>query len=335
MLGSALGGAFSSFRASLPSSREAARTFAVGLCMGTADAVPGVSGGTVALIAGVYERLVDAITAVTGGEAVDLARSLLADGFSGGGTGDEAVELLSRMDVWFLMTLGVGMLTAVVFVTRAVTYANEAVPVVLFGFFFGLIGVSAALLFRDVSLGTPGNATAALAGFAIAFLVAGQTAVGGASGLAFVFVAGVVGVSAMLLPGISGSLLLIVLGQYTHMSESLTQFVDGVVGLLGGGSRSAVVDPGVDVAVFVLGGFVGLVTVSRIVRRALDANRQGTLAFLVALVAGALRAPVQRVGPRTEFTIDVLLVFGIAAAVGAGLLLALDRFLVDVSIDDA
>lgn len=348
MIGSGTRDTVAALLQTLPSSREATRTFAVGLCIGAADAVPGVSGGTIALIAGVYERLVDALSALSASNVGSLAGALFSSGTSSPDAsaadgpdsstvdGPEGViAICSRMDVWFLLTLLVGMFTAVAVLSRAVTHLNDAHPVALFGFFFGLIGVSAALLFRDVPIDTPATAASAVAGFAVAFLVAGQSVAVASTGLLVTFGAGAIAFSAMLLPGLSGSLLLILLGQYTRLTESLSLFIDGVLALPRGGSRTAIVEPGTEVAVFLLGGFLGLLTVSRVVRRALDAHREVTLAFLVALIAGALRAPIERVGVRTEFTVEVLLAFGAAAAVGGGLLLALDRYVFTVTVEDA
>jgi len=128
--------------------------------------------------------------------------------------------------------------------------------------------------------------------------VSGQRSSLATGGLPVVFVAGAVAVSAMILPGISGSLFLVILGQYTFMSETLHAFIDDLVGLASGNSLATLVENGSVVVAFVLGGLVGLFTVARVVRRALDANRTATLAFLVALVVRALRAPVVALSDR-------------------------------------
>jgi putative membrane protein len=138
----------------------------------------------------------------------------------------------------------------------------------------------------------------------------------------------------MILPGISGSLLLVILGMYAYMSTVLSTFTGGLAGLLTGGSSAVVVESGTVVAVFMLGGLTGLFTVSRLVRRALDWNRRATLAFLVALVVGALRAPVAelRGDPAIAFA-DVVGVFAAAAVVGAVLVLVLDYYAVDIDLE--
>ncbi|MFB6087290.1 MAG: DUF368 domain-containing protein [Haloarculaceae archaeon] len=320
-------------RESVPPLREWARTFVIGICMGSADAVPGVSGGTIALIAGIYERLIDAITAVTPGRIVRFLRALTP--LDGGFSLRPAVGVFEELDGWFLVALVGGVGTAVVAVTRVVEYARHNAPVVLFGFFFGLIAASAVILLREVSVRGVPEVAAAVLGFAIAFLLSGEATVLQGGGLLVVFGAGAVGVSAMILPGVSGSLLLIVLGQYTRMTETLKEFVDALGALVTGGSLDRLVDPGAVVVAFILGGLVGLFSVARLVRWALERNRHVTLAFLVALVVGALRAPVDRVAGKVGFTSQVALTFAVVAIVGAAFVLVIDYYAVDIDLDAA
>ena len=320
-------------RATVPPAREWARTFLVGLFMGTADGVPGVSGGTIALIAGIYERLVAAITAVTPGRFVAGVRALTP--LDGGVSLDRAAAVLDEVDGWFLIALLAGVASAVVVVTRAVDYLNEAAPVVLFGFFFGLIGASAAVLLREISVTRLDSGAAAVAGFVVAFAVSGASASLGGGGLVVVFVAGAVAVSAMILPGVSGSLLLVILSQYTRMTEALSGFLDGLAALATGGSPENLAGNGAEVVAFVLGGLVGLFTIARLIRRALAANREATFAFLVALVVGALRAPIVTLNTEhgVVWTTDTLAPFGVAALAGAVVVLVLDWYAVDIDLD--
>ena len=318
---------------SVPPLRLWLKTFVIGLCMGSADAVPGISGGTIALIAGIYERLIAAITAVTPGRAVRFLRALAPTG--GGPSARGAVGVLEEVDVYFLLALVGGVGTAIVIVARIVHYASQNAPVLLYGVLFGLIGASAVVLLRALRVETATHAAAGVAGFGVAFVLSGPASPLGTEGLSVVFLAGAVAVSAMILPGISGSLLLVILGQYERMSGALSDFVDGLLGLVTGGSTASVVDAGTVVVTFVLGGLVGLFTVSRLIRRALDANRGATLAFLVALVVGALRAPITELSRReaVTWTTETIGVFAAVAAVGAVLVLVLDWYAVDLDFE--
>jgi len=321
-------------RESVPPVREWARTVLIGLFMGTADAVPGVSGGTIALIAGVYERLIAAISAVTPGRFLDGLRALTP--LDGGVSLDRAAAVLEEVDGWFLIALLTGILSAVVVVTRVVDVANEAAPVLLFGVFFGLIAASGLILLRAVSIRTVAEGVAALAGFVVAFVVSGYGEVLESGGLPVVFGAGALAVSAMILPGISGSLILVILSQYERMSSTLSKFVDALFGAVTGNGVEPVVDHGVVVVTFILGGLVGLFTISRLIRRALDANREVTFAFLVALVIGALRAPIVTLNGddySVVWSTDTIGAFAGAAVVGAVVVLVLDWYAVDIDLD--
>jgi putative membrane protein len=296
-----------------------------GLCMGAADAVPGVSGGTIALVTGVYERLIDAVTAISPSRIVDVLLGVFPTHRS------DAVRALRAVDAPFLVVLGAGIMTAVVTVTRVIHTGITEFPVPTFGFFFGLIAASAWVLLDEVSVNTPGRAAAAVAGFGIAFVVSGQAASSLGSSPTVTFFAGAIAVSAMILPGLSGSLLLILLGQYEYMTGALKQFVDGLLGLVLGGSIAPVVQNGAIVVAFVLGAVVGLFSIAHAVRWALEHYRQPTLAFLVALIVGALRAPVVSAGAQLAelgrtWSTDLYAVFALTAVVGAVAVVLVDRY---------
>ncbi len=309
--------------------RDLLRTYVIGFCMGTADGVPGVSGGTIALIAGVYSRLIDAITALTPRNGIRFLSAFLPP------DRDAIRDVLADIDAVFLLPLGVGVITAIVLVTRVVDYANEHYPVALFGFFFGLIAASVVVLARQVNLTAPRHFAATLVGFLIAFVVSGNHTVLTGNALPIVFVAGMIAVSAMILPGISGSLLLIILGQYTYMIGVLSEFIDRIGGVASGDEIDRLVDPGTVVLIFIAGAVIGLLSVARLVDHALDRDPETTMAFLVALVVGALRAPIAEIGGREAigWTQATMMEFSLVAIVGAIVLYTLDYYAIDVEID--
>ena len=296
--------------------RTTAVTYLKGIAMGAADAVPGVSGGTVALLVGIYERLVTAIAGVSPGAVVRL----LAAPLPGGRRGTRAA--FRDLDGPFLLALGTGILTAVVVVSRLLDTLLETSPVPTFGVFFGLIAASAAIIVTDVAFDTPGRVAAALAGATAGFLLSGEGAAALPSTPATTALAGAIAVSAMILPGVSGSLLLLILGQYERMIGTLRAFVDAVIAAPRAGLGPAV-DPGLTVAAFVAGAVVGLFTVAHAVRWALDRRPEATLAGLLGLVVGALRAPVVRAG--LDGSAADVAAFGGAALLGAAVVVALDR----------
>jgi putative membrane protein len=200
-----------------------------------------------------------------------------------------------------------------------------------FAFFFGLIAASAVVLYDAVVVDTPGRGLAAVAGFVFAFLVTGVSG-GGAvpHDLPIIFAAGAVGITAMVLPGISGSFILLLLGQYTYLTGVLSEFVDALLGVVTG-AGGPVLRLGAVVAVFVAGATVGVLTVAHVIRRALDAYRAATLAFLVSLMVGSLRLPAVEVAENVgAWTPTAAAAMVGAAAVGAAAVLALDRYTDDL-----
>ncbi len=297
-----------------------------GLAMGAADAVPGVSGGTIALIVGIYERLIAALTAIEPGRLVRVCAGVQPARLAG------ARMAFREMDGGFLLVLGAGIATSVVAVLSAVDVLLQTVPVATFGFFFGLIAASAIVLFGEVDLSTPGRKAAAAAGFLAAFLTSGYASTALGNELPVIFLAGAIAISAMILPGISGSLLLIVLGQYDYLSATLRSFLEALVSAVTTGTAEvpALLNLGTTVVVFLSGAVVGLFTVAHAVKRALAVYRMATLAFLVSLIFGALRAPVVevsiRIGERGETWVTAAPTFLAAAIGGAAVVLVLDRY---------
>lgn len=267
--------------------------YAKGLCMGMADAVPGVSGGTVALVLGIYDRLVGAISEFSVENAAILLgaartpRSIRQD--------EQVRVVVDRLDIPFLLALGTGALSAVLVLTRIVTWAKEANPAGMFALFVGLIGASGVVLVREVRPFDRFEETAFILGILGGALAADGVTVGSGHSLPIIFLAGMIALSAMVMPGISGSLLLVVLGQYTYLSETLTVFTDELAARLTGETTATPLSEGMVIAAFVTGGIVGIATISRLVNAALERNRSVTVALLVGLVIGALRAPLLRV----------------------------------------
>ena len=305
--------------------REALRDWVViylkGFCMGAADIVPGVSGGTIALITGIYERLIAAIAALDP-RILGQVRGLHTDDGR-----RHLIETLARIDLPFLLALGAGIVTAFLLMSRVITALFELYPAQLSGFFFGLMAASAVVIYRDVPVARPRTAIAGATGIVIAFVLSGSFAPGSAGSLPAVFVAGAIAISAMVLPGISGAAFLYILGQYHYMLGALTDLTDAVVGLARGGSFAAAVEPGIVVGTFVIGAVIGLLTMARVVKWALARYRLATLSFLTGLIVGALRLPVHEATIHTaEWTPALLAGTVLAAAVGAAAVLALDRY---------
>lgn len=288
-----------------------------GVCMGAADIVPGVSGGTIALIVGIYDRLVAAIASLDPRALGHLRRLHTTDGRGA------LLDASEAMDLPFLVVLGAGIGTAVLVVSRVILFLFRTYPALINAFFFGLIGASALLIFRDVQVNTAGRAFVGIVGFLLAFVIAGlATGQGTGGSLPIVFAAGAIAISAMILPGISGAAFLYILGQYDYLLAALWTFIDAVSGR----STEPILESGIVVGTFLVGAVLGLLTTARIVSWALRSYRMATLVFLVSLMAGALRMPVEEAYavlgiPGIVDAVGLIL----AAGVGAIAILVLDQ----------
>ncbi len=235
-----------------------------GVAMGAADVVPGVSGGTIALVVGIYPRFIQALTNLD----VGLLRRMLA-GLADGVPG--LWRAAKEADVPFLVALGAGILVALLSLAKLIPDLIETYPATMNGLFFGMIAASIAVPYRMLSRRGLPEGISFVAATAFAFWIAGLGLFEVQSGLPFLFVCGAIAISAMLLPGVSGSFLLLILGQYTRVLDAIHE-------------RDIVV-----IIVFGAGCAVGLLGFSRLLRYLLTRFRNITLAALCGLMVGSLR----------------------------------------------
>jgi putative membrane protein len=230
-----------------------------GIAMGTADVVPGVSGGTMALVLGIYERLVAALRAATGAEPWRALRQ--------GGVG----AAWRAADAPFLLPLVAGIATAVLLLARVVEAALVDHRVLLYAAFTGLVAASVVVVARQVRGRSGPLVAVAVAAAAVTFWLLGLAPAATPDDTWFLVLAGAIGISALVLPGVSGAFLLVVLGQYQT-----------VLGAIGRFDVSVLVP-------FALGALIGLATVARILDALLRRARALTLAALAGIMVGSLR----------------------------------------------
>ena len=235
-----------------------------GLAMGMAEVVPGVSGGTIAFITGIYERLMDAI------KNIDLVFiRLLGQG--------RFADALRRIDFVFLLSLGTGMAAGIVTGVLFISYLLETYPLMLWGFFFGLIVASCLYVIRQVSRWKLQSTVALLVGTALSFAVTVLNPGSGNEALWFVFISGAIAISALILPGLSGSFILLLLGMYTFILPT---------------AKSVITDGNVQaltvLAVFCLGCLTGLFSFARVISWSFKHFKNATLTFLTGLMIGSL-----------------------------------------------
>lgn len=228
-----------------------------GVLMGAADIVPGVSGGTMAFITGIYDRLLGSIRAFD----VTCLR-LLSRG--------QVRAAWLHVDGAFLLLLLLGIATSILSLARLVSWLLDAYPVPLWAFFFGLILASALVLLRQVPRWTPALCACLVGGGLTAAFIALSPVVAMTPGLPGFFIAGFIAICAMILPGISGSFILILLGMYGPVLTALKNLELEVI------------------LVFGLGAGLGLMCFSRLLHWLLQRFHAATMALLTGFLFGSL-----------------------------------------------
>lgn len=230
-----------------------------GFCMGSADIVPGVSGGTMALILGIYERLLNAIRSFDRAWLDDLLNLRIR-------------RALARNDLAFVFPLLAGIVGALLFFTRVVPLPELIVshPELIYGLFFGLIVASIVILMGEVERYGLRELAITAAGTWLGFAVVNLVPVATPDALWFIFLCGFVAISAMLLPGISGSFILLILGKYVYIIDALGTFNLPVI------------------VTFCAGMATGLVVFSRSITWLLRHYHQPTLLLIKGILIGSL-----------------------------------------------
>ncbi len=228
-----------------------------GMLMGIADLIPGVSGGTMALITGIYERLLGALSHLD----------------------KRAIRLLLKMDFknfWqhidgnFLLSLFAGILTSVFAFSKLIHYLLETYPVLVWSFFFGLIAASSIFIIRQTDYKKPLTLLAVVAGAIIAYWITNILPEEAPDTMFYYFLSGMAASIAMILPGISGSYILVIMGSYLMVLESVHELK--ILNLI----------------VFTAGVAVGLIGFSKFLKWFFNKYRNFTLAVMGGFLIGSL-----------------------------------------------
>ena len=228
-----------------------------GFLIGSSDIVPGVSGGTMAFILGIYDELLNSIRSV-----VPFARQLLKL---------QIREAFETFPWKFLLSLGIGLALAVLSLAQFLDWALEEHPALIYSVFFGLI-LASIFVVRGRVKQWSWVKIAVMAGAAIfAFVLVGLTPAQTPEALWFIFLSGALAICAMILPGISGAFILVLLGKYQYILSALL-----AIDIL-------------TIAVFMSGAAVGIIAFSNVLHWLLDHYHDLTVATLIGFMIGALR----------------------------------------------
>ncbi len=175
--------------------------FLKGFAMGAANVIPGVSGGTLALITGIFERLINAIKSFNG-----VAINLLFKG--------KIRDLVKHLDLYFLIAVFVGMVTSVFSIAKLLKYLFKNYPVFIWAFFFGLILASVYYVGKTINKWSVSVIVVFIVGASVAFFISMLNPATQNDSFYYLIICGVVAICSMILPGLSGSFILILLGNY-------------------------------------------------------------------------------------------------------------------------
>ena len=231
--------------------------FLKGMAMGGADVVPGVSGGTIAFISGIYEELLESI------KAVNLPNlKLLVQG--------QFREFWKAINGNFLLILFSGILISIKSLAALLIYLKESFPIQLWSFFWGLIMISSVVVLRQITQWHWKVIVAGIIGIILAVIVTSLTPAHTSDSYFMIILSGVLGISAMILPGISGAFILLILGKYEFILTALNELNLVVIGL------------------FIFGCTLGLVSFVRVISWLLSKYHNMAVALLAGFMMGSL-----------------------------------------------
>lgn len=228
-----------------------------GIGMGAADVVPGVSGGTIALIVGIYEELVNSIKSIS----LHSLKLLFTFRFA---------EFWRQINGSFLLSVVGGILISIYSLAKLVTYLLDKHPIMIWAFFFGLVLSSIYYVVKNVSQWNVLNMFMFLVGTAVAYYITVVTPTSTTNDLWFIFLSGAIAICAMILPGISGSFILLLFGKYEYMMSAVKN-LDIML-----------------LVVFAAGALIGIVLFSRLLSYLLANFYNITISVLSGFMLGSL-----------------------------------------------
>ncbi len=269
--------------------------FIRGFLMGSADTIPGVSGGTIALITGIYERLIRAISSIK----FSFLKPLLRLDFGG-----FKEKLLEEIDFELFIPLILGIGIAVLTLSKVIAYLLLNHTAYTFSFFLGLILASAYILYTKLDGINIKLIVLTVIGIVLSYIFVGLNPIAANHSLIVIFFSGMIAICAMILPGISGSFLLLLLGQYEYMLNSLNSLNI------------------TEIVVFIAGALIGILGFSKLLNYLLENYESATMAFLIGIMVGTLRLPVNQITSNLSGSWFVCLIL---AVIGVVLIIVLEK----------
>lgn len=239
-----------------------------GLVMGAADIVPGVSGGTIALITGIYQRFIDGIREIFEQVNFKNVRLLFKGKFK------TVWKNICTIDFAFFIPLIIGIGTAFLTMSTVMHYLMEQHTVITYVFFMGLILGSSIVLYKQLHNHTWKIIPFFTIGFIVSFIIVGLERSNAQHTPLLIFIAGAIAICAMILPGISGSFMLVLLNQYEFMITAIKNIQMK------------------EISIFLVGAFTGLLLFSKTLSYFLHEHKNKMIALLIGLMLGSIRLQI-------------------------------------------
>ena len=239
--------------------------------MGAADIVPGVSGGTIALIAGIYPAFINALRSIS----PTRLNLLFSAGFK---------AFWQSINAPFLLSLFSGIAVGILSLARLIAYLLDEEPISIGSFFFGLVTASIFFIYKHIKGKNTWVWAAMAAGTAISYLLTVAAPIHSPAGYPFLLFSGFSAIVAMMLPGISGAFILLLIGSYESVINALNQFRAGLTAM----NWNAVVSAGSELGAFAIGAVIGLASFSRLLSWLFKRHKDVTLALLTGFMIGSL-----------------------------------------------
>lgn len=229
-----------------------------GFAMGAANVIPGVSGGTIALITGIFGRIIGALNSLA---SVSTWRLLFKGRFK---------EFATAIDGRFLLAVGIGMVLSVFSLAKLMTIVLDKYPVQTWAFFFGMIAASAVYMLAEIKGWKVSYVIWMALGIAFGVILFTVSPATTTDDLWFIFICGAIAICTMILPGVSGSFILLLLGKYEYIMGAISNLNGPVL------------------AAFGLGCVIGLAAFSKVLHWLLERWQQQTMLVLIGFVMGSL-----------------------------------------------
>lgn len=242
-----------------------------GLAMGAADVVPGVSGGTIAFISGIYEELIATIHALDFG----VFKTLKKEGLK---------KVWQQYNLGFLASLFTGIAISILSLAKLITMLLGQYPVLVWSFFFGLVIASIIYIAKQITNYSPKAIIALVLAAVLSYGITLAQPIADTQSIWFLFLAGFIAIIAMILPGISGAFILLLIGGYTIVIGAINQLIEAISTF----NISALGNALLKIGVFAFGAIVGLKVFSGVLNWMFKNHKNTTLAVLTGFMIGAL-----------------------------------------------